>query len=109
MKNYQLQLTSRDKIVCREELGLLFESVKRTSFPGIFDESDRHYLIAGWTETKALTSMLNYYRAFARRPSASLKTRIPLPTLIQFGKHEPAEEPGLAEASLAQCDIGRLI
>ena len=53
--------------------------------------------------------MLNYYGAFARRPSASLKTRIPVPTLIQFGKHDPAEEPGLAEPSLAQCDIARLI
>ena len=88
---------------------LLFQSVKRTSLPGIFDASDRRYLIAGWSEKKALTSMLNYYRAIARRSSASLQSRISVPTLIQFGKRDPAEEPGLAEASLAECDNGRLI
>lgn len=88
---------------------LLFQSVKRTSLPGIFDESDRRYLVAGWSEKKALTSMLNYYRAIAGRSSASLQGRVSVPTLIQFGKHDPTEEPGLAEASLAECDNGRLI
>ena len=88
---------------------ILFQSVKRTSLPGIFDHSDRRYLVAGWSEKKALTSMLNYYRAIARRSSASLQSRVSVPTLIQFGKHDPAEEPGLAEASLAECDNGRLI
>jgi epoxide hydrolase 4 len=88
---------------------LLFQSVKRTSLHGIFDESDRRYLVAGWSETRALTSMLNYYRAIARRSSASLRGRVSVPTLIQFGKHDPTEDPGLAEVSLAECDNGRLI
>jgi pimeloyl-ACP methyl ester carboxylesterase len=88
---------------------LLFQSVKHTSLRGIFDESDRRYLVAGWSEKKALTSMLNYYRAIARRSSASLQSRISVPTLIQFSKHDPTEEPGLAGSSLGECDDGRLI
>ena len=88
---------------------LLFQSDKRTSLPGTFDQSDRRYLVAGWSEKQSLTSMLNYYRAIARRSSASLQSRISVPTLIQFGDNDPTEEPGLAEASLAECDNGRLI
>jgi epoxide hydrolase 4 len=98
-----------EALLSAAEYELLFQSVKRTSLPGIFDESDRRYLVAGWSEKDALTSMLNYYRAAARRSSASLQGRVSVPTLIQFGKYDPAEEPGLAEASLAECDNGRLI
>jgi pimeloyl-ACP methyl ester carboxylesterase len=88
---------------------LLFRSVKHTSQPGVFDESDRQYLVAGWSEKRALLSMLNYYRALVRRSSSTLQKRISTPTLIQFSKQDPALEPGLAEASLAECDDGRLI
>jgi pimeloyl-ACP methyl ester carboxylesterase len=53
--------------------------------------------------------MLNYYRAIARRSAVSLQGRVSVPTLIQFGKRDPTEEPGLADASLGECDNGRLI
>lgn len=88
---------------------LLFQSVKLTSRPGVFDESDRRYLVAGWSQPGALTSMLNYYRAIARRSSKSLNSRIPVPTLILFGKKDPTEEPGLAEASRSLCEKGHLV
>ena len=88
---------------------LLFQAVKYTSQTGVFDDSDRRYLVAGWSENNALTSMLNYYRALARRSSHTLRKRISVPTLVQFGKRDPTEEPGLADASLAQCDNGRVI
>lgn len=45
----------------------------------------------------------------ARRTSKSLERRIAVPTLILFGKGDPAEEPGLAEASCRLCDDARLI
>jgi epoxide hydrolase 4 len=88
---------------------LLFRSMKATSKTGVFDESDRRYLVAGWSQPRALTAMLNYYRAAVRRSPASLKLRISPPTLILFGRQDPAEEPGLAEASLPLCDDGRIV
>ena len=87
---------------------LLFQSVKKTSGAGIFDESDRRYLTDGWSKPRALTSMLNYYRAFARRATDPLQKRVTVPTLIQFSKRDPTMESGLAEASLAQCDNARI-
>jgi pimeloyl-ACP methyl ester carboxylesterase len=88
---------------------LLFRSVRLTSQPGVFDNSDRRYLVAGWSEPGALTAMLNYYRAAARRSQRSLRLRITVPTLILFSKRDPTEEPGLAEASLSLCDHARLV
>lgn len=89
---------------------LLFQCVKRTSLPGIFDQTDRQYLVDGWSSSKyALTSMLNYYRAIARRSAKSLQRRVCVPTRILFGKLDPTEEPGLARESLLQCDNGQLI
>ncbi len=52
--------------------------------------------------------MLNYYRALARRSSRSLKLRVTVPTLILFGRQDPTEEPGLAEASQTLCDDAKL-
>jgi epoxide hydrolase 4 len=88
---------------------LLFRSVKHTSRPGIFDDSDRRYFVAAWSQPGALTAMINYYRAAARRSAKSLEQRVRVSTLILFGKRDPAEEPGLAEASLSLCDDARLV
>lgn len=98
-----------EKMLTLGNYALLFRSIKQTSLPGVFDESDRRYLVAGWSQPGALTAMLNYYRAIARRSTRSLQQRVSLPTLILWGKHDPALEPGLAEASLAQCDNGRIV
>jgi len=97
-----------EAVLAARNYALLFWSVKKSSRPGVFDASDRRYLVAGWSEPGALTAMVNYYRAIARRSSQSLKLRITVPTLILFGKHDPTEEPGLAEASRALCTDARL-
>lgn len=88
---------------------MLFRSMKGITLPGIFDDSDRRYLVAGWSQPGALTAMLNYYRAAARRSQRSMKLRVPVPTLVLFSKHDPAEEPGLAEASLSMCEDAKLV
>lgn len=87
---------------------LLFQAVKRTSLPGIFDASDRRYLAAGWSQPGALTAMLNYYRAIARRSSRSLQAKVDVPTLVLFGAQDPAEEVGLARESVKLCRDARL-
>jgi len=98
-----------EAMLAARDYRLLFRSVQHTSQPGVFDATDRRYLTSGWSEPGALTAMLNYYRAIARRSPNSLKLRIEVPTLILFSKKDPAEEPGLAEASLSLCDDGRIV
>lgn len=87
---------------------LLFRSVMATSRPGTFDDNDRALLTAAWSEAGALTSMLNYYRAIARRSSRSLRRRVTPRTLILMSDLDPTEEAGLATASLKLCDQARI-
>lgn len=98
-----------EAILSARNYALLFRSVQQTSQPGIFDDSDRRYLTAGWSVPGALSSMLNYYRAAVRRSRRSMNLRVRVPTLILFGKRDPTEEPGLAEASLRLCDDARIV
>lgn len=93
-----------EAMLSARDYALLFRSVQSTSKPGIFDESDRKRLVAAWREPGALTSMIHYYRALARRRSNSMKLRVTTPTLVLLGTHDPTEEPSLAEASLTLCD-----
>ena len=88
---------------------LLFRAVKSTSHPGIFDESDRKYLVDGWSQPGCLTAMLNYYRAAGRSTVPIPPLRIRVPTLMIFSKRDPALEPGLAKQSVNLCDDGQLM
>jgi epoxide hydrolase 4 len=96
-------------VLAAANYGLLFRAIVNTSHPGIFDESDRKYLIAGWSAPGGLRAMIHYYRALVRRSERSLNLPVTVPTLVLFGKRDPTEEPGLAEASLGLCDGGRIM
>lgn len=88
---------------------LMLWAIRSTSRPGAFDKSDHAYLMEGWSQEGSLRGMLNYYRALVRRSAGSLQRRVTPPTLILFGTNDPAEEPGLAEASEAYCDDSRRV
>ena len=98
-----------ETVLSANNYALLFRSVRAMSRPGIFDESDRRYLVDGWSQQGSLTGMLNYYRAAVRRSTQSMQRRVTQPTLILFGTNDPAEELGLARASEAYCDDSRLV
>ena len=88
---------------------LMWQAVQATAANGTFDESDRRYLMKGWTREGSLTAMLNYYRAYARRKAEMLEQRVTVPTLILFGTQDPAEEIGLAHASADYCDNATIV
>ena len=54
-----------------------------------------------------MTAMLNWYRALVQLPRAT-PPRVRMPTLILWGERDTALQAGLAEASLAVCDAGRI-
>lgn len=91
------------------DFSLMFRAIKATSPAGTFDASDCESLRRAWSEPGALTAMINYYRALARRREQPLRVRVTVPTLLLFGCLDPAEGPGLAEESLSLCDNGRVI
>jgi len=98
-----------ERMLAARNYALLFRAVKRTSQLGVFDESDRKLLVESWSQPGALTGMLNYYRAIARRSARSMQLRITTRTLILFSTCDPALGAGLADASLPWCDEAQLI
>ncbi|WAJ27986.1 alpha/beta fold hydrolase [Antarcticirhabdus aurantiaca] len=85
---------------------LLVRALERTSRPGTFPPEDIEAYRQAWERPGAIGAMLNWYRALRFRPRMS--ERIGVPTLVLWGLRDQALEPGLAEASLAFCDDGRL-
>lgn len=78
-----------------------------TSRPGTFPAAMLDRYAREWAEPGAMTAMLNWYRALVRLPRRD-PPRITMPTLILWGRRDHALQPGLAEASLALCDDGRI-
>lgn len=84
----------------------LRQALAETSRKGTFGEADLDRYAEAWLRPGAMTAMLNWYRALRlprRRPP-----RVAMPTLILWGRRDHALQPGLAEASLALCDDGRI-
>jgi len=81
----------------------------RTSCPGAFSEEALDGYQRAWSEPGALTGMIHWYRAALRhRPSAPPDPRVHVPTLLIWGTGDAFLMRGLADASLALCDDGRL-
>jgi pimeloyl-ACP methyl ester carboxylesterase len=77
---------------------------------GTFASNEIEAYKTAWAQPRALTSMLNWYRA-ALRGWATLKEdwRVHTPTLILWGKQDVALSAAMAPRSLGWCDRGRLI
>jgi pimeloyl-ACP methyl ester carboxylesterase len=82
-------------------------ALTESSRPGTFDaETLRHYKEA-WSQDRALTSMLNWYRA---APTASAcHDRITVPVRVIWGDKDSALDKGLAEAGAACCEQAEVI
>ncbi len=85
----------------------LRRALTTTSRPGAFAAADLDRYVEAWRQPGAMTGMLNWYRALVRLPRAK-PPRVRVPTLILWGRRDTALQAGLAEASLAVCDEGRI-
>jgi pimeloyl-ACP methyl ester carboxylesterase len=83
---------------------LLRAALVQSSRPGTFSDEELAVYRQAWSQPGALTAMLNWYRAGARRGRASGARRVTVPTLVLWGDRDPALQAGLAEASAALCD-----
>ncbi len=96
----ETRLTANDGAVLRQALA-------KTGRKGSFTAADLDRYAEAWARPGAMTAMLNWYRAL-RLPRPGTAPRITMPTLILWGRRDHALESGLAEASLALCDAGRI-
>ncbi len=86
------------------------QSLRLSSHPGTFTDADLDTYRQAWSQPKAYTSMLNWYRAVLRKPLAAPATRrIKVPTLLIWGAQDRFLGREMAQPSIDLCDDGRLV
>jgi pimeloyl-ACP methyl ester carboxylesterase len=87
----------------------LVRALRQMSTPQAFTEDDWPKYREAWSQPRAFTAMVNWYRALTRPSSSKLpRGRIVVPTLLIWGVRETALGRELAPDSIAMCDNGRL-
>jgi len=87
----------------------LERALRETSRPGTFPEAELALYRTAWSEPKALTSMIHWYRALVRhqpRPPDDLRVRIP--SLLIWGARDHFLNRELATSSASLCEDGHL-
>lgn len=118
-------LTRDPEQICRSWYALFFQlpwlpelslrlgaslSLRRTGNGNAFTEEDIKKYKQAWSQSGALTSMLNWYRAAARyRPQITADMQVQTPTLMLWGVKDFALTYRMARPSLDYCARGNLI
>ena len=85
-------------------------ALQRSSRPGTFSSHDLDEYRKAWSQAKAYTSMVNWYRAIIQKPPLPLPDpRISVPTLLIWGAKDRFLGREMAQPSMDLCEDGRLI
>jgi epoxide hydrolase 4 len=85
-------------------------ALRGSSRRGTFTDADLAEYRRAWSQPGALTGMLNWYRAIARRPPPRLTDPyVHIPTLVIWGAQDMALDVMMASASVNYCEQGRLV
>lgn len=89
---------------------LLTKLLKNSSRKNTFTNSDIDKYREAWSQPKAFSSMLNWYRSFVQKPpTPPSNPRITVPTLLIWGTKDKFLGQEMAQPSIDLCDDGRLI
>jgi pimeloyl-ACP methyl ester carboxylesterase len=89
---------------------MLAKSLKDSSRRGTFTNNDLDIYRQAWSQPKANTAMLNWYRAAIQKPPTPPENlRITVPTLLIWGAQDKFLGRELAQPSIDLCDDGRLV
>ena len=82
-----------------------------SAFPKYLAKSTGDRYREAWSQSGAITGMINWYRAAFRsaRTSTSSRTKVASPTLIIWGKNDRYLSYAMAPLSLEYCQNGRLV
>lgn len=103
------QLPGLPELVLKaNDFALLKRALTASSRRGTFPEEVLERYVEAWSHDRALTGMLNWYRAL---PSFSIAApgRITAPTQVIWGDRDSALDAGLAEEAFAFCDQGEVV
>lgn len=99
------------------ELGMRFNdwrgavlALRGSGLAHTFTDEDIVKYKEAWSQPRAMTSMINWYRAAARSPrQIPNEMRIRVPTLMMWGVKDTALTHRMARPSIDHCDDGKLI
>jgi len=99
-----------ERLLTFRQGALLERSLRRTSRPGTFSESDLKRYREAWLQPGAMSGMLNGYRA-AMRNSSSKAPAAPIrtPTLLVWGARDQFIGRETAQPSIDLCADGKLV
>ncbi|MGD8584406.1 MAG: alpha/beta hydrolase [Chloroflexota bacterium] len=83
--------------------------LRSTSRPGAYSDADLEMYRRAWSRPRAMTSMINWYRALRIRPTRRASRRVSAPTLMIWGARDTALGQEIARSSIEYCDVGRLV
>jgi epoxide hydrolase 4 len=84
--------------------------LRTTNRPDLFTPEVLACYREAWSQSGAMTAMLNWYRSALRRQLQPLpEPRVRVPTLMIWGTHDPFLGRELAQPSIDLCDQGRLV
>jgi pimeloyl-ACP methyl ester carboxylesterase len=81
-----------------------------SAMPAYLTEEERGRYRKAWSQTGAMTGMINWYRALVQSsPRSTASPQIRTPTLVLWGRQDPHLSYEMAPLSVALCDDGRLV
>lgn len=84
------------------------QTMKKSSQKETFKKTDLEEYMTAWSQTRAMKSMLNWYRANGKAfTEKQMPERVSIPTLVIWGAKDQFLDSELATKSLAFCDDGR--
>jgi pimeloyl-ACP methyl ester carboxylesterase len=85
------------------------EILRSTSRSSTYKEYELKLYRRAWSRPRAMSSMINWYRALRIRSARQAPRRISVPTLMIWGANDIALGQELAQPSVDYCDDGQLI
>ncbi|SFC49447.1 Pimeloyl-ACP methyl ester carboxylesterase [Alkalibacterium subtropicum] len=84
------------------------KTMQASSQKGTFKEADLKQYTDAWSQPRAMTSMLNWYRANGKAfVNGQEPVHVTVPTLVLWGMKDQFLDPELAHESLAYCEDGK--
>jgi len=99
-----------EAVLRRDNWRMLTRMLQASAMPGAFTGDDLALYRQAWSQPKALTAMLNWYRAMLQVPTEPAPRRpIEVPTLLIWGQQDRFLGQELARPSIDMCSTSRLV
>lgn len=96
-------------MLSRKKFAILRHFLRWEGQKGPMRASDTVLYQEAWSQPRAMTTMLNWYRAsFRTLPMKPRLRRVAVPTMLLWGEQDPFLHRSLAQKSMDLCDDGRL-